>query len=143
MTEPIRYLALGRKAGLLEIGEENVGTAVRAGKGRLLMLAKDASDNAVARARGFVYGKNTPIVSLPYTKEEISDAVGKTGCSMAVFTDIGMASSFADAMESLLPTEFGQTALELREKKAKMAQRKAEAKAHERNKKTGKRRTKQ
>jgi len=143
MAEAIGYLALGRKAGLLEIGEENTGAAVRSGKGKLLVLARDASDNARARAAGFVFARKTPVITAPYTKEEISAAVGKPGCSMAAFTDIGLASSFADALERELPEEYGEAAAALREKNAKQARRKAEAKAAERNKKTGKRRTKQ
>lgn len=39
MNNAMRYLGLARKAGHLEVGEENVGTAVRLGKAKLVVLA--------------------------------------------------------------------------------------------------------
>ena len=50
MDKAAQYLGLARKGGMLAVGEEGSGTAIAAGKGRLLMLAADASPNAQKRA---------------------------------------------------------------------------------------------
>lgn len=140
MNNAMRYLGLARKAGHLEVGEENVGTAVRLGKAKLVVLAADSSENARSRARGFLYGKKTPLLTLPFSKEDISLALGKNGCSMAAFTDIGLASSFVTAMAQDAPDTYEEIAQLLRAKNERSKQRMAESKAQSGNKKTGKRR---
>lgn len=60
MDKAAQYLGLARKGGMLAVGEEGSGTAIAAGKGRLLMLAADASPNAQKRAAGFLYGHRAP-----------------------------------------------------------------------------------
>ena len=137
MNKALNYIGLAKKAGSVEIGETDTGAAVRAGKGRLLVLASDASDNARHRAENFVYGTQTPIITLPYTKEELSLITGKGGCSMAAFTDIGLATAFAEALAEEKP-DYKETAEQLARKNEKMQMRKREAQAHERNLKKGK-----
>ena len=60
---------------------------------------------------------------------------------MAAITDIGLASSLVSALAEENPEGFAEAAEVLSRKNGKAQQRKAEARAHERNKKTGKRRT--
>jgi ribosomal protein L7Ae-like RNA K-turn-binding protein len=141
MSEPISYLRIGRKAGLLETGEENCGAAIRGGKAKLLVIAADASDNAVRRAEGFLRGRQTPMIISPITKLEIAEATGRNGCSMFVFTDIGLASSFASALAEADPEKYSAVGEQLSQKRKKAMQRKEEAHNHEKNKKKGKRRT--
>lgn len=141
MSRAINYLSIARKAGELVTGEENAGMAVRAGRARLLVLAADASDNARARAQNFLRGGRTPWTVLPLTKQEISDATGRNGCSMAVFTDIGLACSFAEAIYAEYGGEYGELAAELRRRNDKATQRRKETLAHRRNRKQGKRRS--
>ena len=139
MTGATAYIGLARKAGMLETGEENAGSTVRAGKAKLLVLASDASENARRRAEGFVAGTRVPLLYARLSKAEISDACGRPGCSMIVFKDLGLADSFAAALaesdETLAPL-----VQELHERKEKENKRKQEALAHARNKKLGKRR---
>ena len=92
------YLGIMRKAGKLAIGEVDSGSAVRSGKTAVLCLAQDASDNARRRAEGFVYGRNTPLIRLPYEKETLSRLLGKPGCSMIAVLDPGLASAFVSAL---------------------------------------------
>ena len=139
MNKALSYLGLAKKAGLLEIGEENTGAAIRGGKARLVLLARDASDNARRRAEGFLHGKKTPLITVPFTKEEISDETGKAGCSMAAFTDIGFAFSFAQTLSDGSP-ELDPVLEQLDGEKKRAQQRRQEAKNHENNKKYGKRR---
>lgn len=137
----LNLLGLMRRANALDIGETNAGAAVRAGKAKLLLLASDASDNARHRAEGFVLGRKLTLISAPFTKEEISDKLGVNGCSMAAITDLGFANAFMKALSGLSAEDYGAAAEEIGQRFSKAERRKTEAAAHERNKRTGKRRT--
>lgn len=138
MEKTLSMLGMARKAGSIEIGEEASGAAVRSGKAKVLMLAGDASDNAIRRAEGFVAGTNTPLISLPFTKLEISAATGKRGCSMAAVTDIGFAGTILTSLSANDADRYGAVLEDIRQKEQKARQRKKEALAHDRNKRHGK-----
>ncbi|MDL2300374.1 hypothetical protein LJC01_01875 [Clostridiaceae bacterium OttesenSCG-928-D20] len=136
MDKTLNMISLCKKAGSVQIGEENSAAAIRAGKAKVLFLASDSSDNAKRRAEGFIFGTNVLISTLPYTKLEISNAVGKTGCSMLAVTDIGFAVNIARGIGS----EPLYNELKLKEEKTK--KRRLEMKAHVRNVRQGKGRSK-
>lgn len=140
MDKAAQYLGIMRKAGLLECGEHDAGVAVRAGKARLLLLASDASDNARRRAEGFVYGRNTPLVRVPYTKAELSALTGKAGGALAAATDIGLAAAFMRALAAADAESYGALAEQVEARRAEMEKRKQDAAAHTRNMRIGKRR---
>jgi len=45
MDKALNYLALARKAGRVELGEEPAGATARAQKARLIVVAGDATDH--------------------------------------------------------------------------------------------------
>ena len=137
----LNLLGLMRRANALQLGETNAGAAVRGGKAKLLLLASDASDNARGRAEGFLFGRNAIGLTLPFTKAEISAHVGVSGCSMAAVTDIGFANALMKLLVELSPGEYEEVAAQVEQRFSRAERRKKEAKAHERNKRTGKRRT--
>ena len=137
----LNLLGLMRRANALQLGETNAGAAVRGGKAKLLLLASDASDNARGRAEGFLFGRNAIGLTLPFTKAEISAHVGVSGCSMAAVTDIGFAHALMKLLVELSPREYEDAAAQVEQRFSRAERRKKEAKAHERNKRTGKRRT--
>src|SRR5699024_5920612 len=69
--DALRLLGLARKAGRLEIGEEPVAAAARAGKARLILAAADAADNTLRRAYHFTQEGNAPLMEVPWTKGEL------------------------------------------------------------------------
>lgn len=101
MDKTLSLLGLMRRANAIAIGETATGNAARSGEAKLIVIASDASENARKRASGFAYGKKLEIVTLPYTKDEISAATGRPGCSMAAVCDKG----FADALQKRLDTD--------------------------------------
>ena len=103
MDKALGLLGLMRKANEIAIGEVDTGAAAKAHKAKLLLLASDASDNAGKRLCGFARAGNVKTLKLPYTKDEISAATGKPGCSMAAVCDAG----FAAALIKLLPEADG------------------------------------
>lgn len=136
----LNLLGLMRKANALRIGEEDTGSAVREHEAKLVILASDASDNARKRAAGYMYGSKAPLITAPFTKAEISEHVGKSGCSMAAVCDIG----FADALMKLLcgisPGEYGEAA-ETIQIRARISKERKNDSTGQKNKRTGKRRT--
>ena len=136
MDKALNYLALAKKGRLIELGEEPVGAITRAVKGRLVIVAADASDHTWRRAKSFVAGTDQQCLRVPFSKEELGFVVGRTSLAIAAFTDVAMALAFVKA----LPDQ--EKVKEVREnldaKSRKLRQRKDEAKAHERNVRLGK-----
>lgn len=139
MDKALNYLALARKGRMIELGEEPVGAAARAGHARLVVVASDASDHTWRRAKSFVAGTDQQCLSVPFTKDELGMAVGRTSLAMAAFTDASMALAFAKALAQ--PEKHAKLLQALEEKANRLRQRQKEAKAHEANRKVGRRHT--
>ena len=136
MDKALNYLALAKKGRLIELGEEPVGAITRAGKGYLVIVAGDASDHTWRRAKSFVAGTDQQCLSVPFTKEELGFVVGRTSLAIAAFTDPAMALAFVKALGD---PEKHKEALEALDKRTqRIRQRQKEAKAHEKNLRTGK-----
>ena len=136
MDKALNYLALARKAGLAELGEEPVNAITRAGKGHLVIVASDASGHTWRRANSFVAGTNQVCLQVPFTKDELGFIIGRKELAIAALTDAAMAASFVKALPQ---TEKTAAVLENLEEKVRRAkQRQKEAKAHQRNVRMGK-----
>ena len=134
MDKALNYLAIARKAGLAELGEEPVGAVTRAGKGYLVAVASDASDHTWRRAKSYAAGTEQQCVRLECTKDEMGLMVGRTSLAIAAITDV----SLALALVKTLPKADPQVLEVLTAKAAKEKKRQAEAKAHQRNIRKGK-----
>ena len=132
----LNYLALAKKGRLVELGEEPVGAITRAVKGRLVIVASDASDHTWRRAKSFVAGTEQQCIRVPFTKDELGFVVGRTSLAIAAFTDAALALAFVKALPE--PEKFKDVAEKLDIKAQKLRQRREEAKAHQRNVRTGK-----
>ena len=136
MDKALNFLALGKKARLVELGEEPVGAITRACKGYLVVVASDASDHTWRRAKSFVAGTEQQCIRVTFTKEELGFVVGRTSLAIAAFTDAAMAAAFVKALPDV--QKHAAVLAVLEEKAAKLKQRKDEAKAHRRNVRFGK-----
>ena len=136
MNKALNYLALSRKAGLAELGEEPVGAISRPGKAYVILVAGDASDHTWRRAKSFAAGTEQQCVRLSCTKEEMGFVVGRTSLAIAAITDPQMALALVTALGE--PEKYKQALEVLTEKAAKAKKRQAEAKAHQRNVRMGK-----
>ena len=137
MDNILHMIGLALRAGRLEVGEEPVGAACRARDCRLILVARDAADNSFRRVRHFADAGQCLWVSVPYTKEELGRAVGRTACAMTAVTDIGFAEAIGQKLAALDPEKYGITAEKLRVKAERAAQRRKEQQAHERNVRRG------
>ena len=136
MDKALNYLSLGRKAGRLELGEEPVGAAARAHKARLILVASDAGDHTWRRAKSFVAGTEQICMKVPYTKDDLGQATGRTALAMAAFTDPAMALAFVKALGD--PQKYAEELASLDKRTKRIQQRQKEAKAHEKNVRFGK-----
>ena len=136
MDKALNYMALARKAGRIELGEEPVGAVARAVKACLVIVAKDASDHSWRRAKSFVAGTSQQCIRLPYSKDEMGMAIGRTSLAMAAFTDPSMALAFLQALPQ--PEQYGQELEALASRANRVRQRQKEAKAHLKNVRKGK-----
>ena len=135
MDKALNYLALARKAGRIELGEEPVGAAARAQKARLVVVAEDATDHTWRRALSFVSGSEQICLRVPYNKDLLGQAVGRTALAMAAFTDPAMALAFVKALPQ--PEKYAKALEALEQKTARLQKRQAEARAHEKNRQKG------
>ena len=136
MDRALNFLALGKKAGLAELGEEPVGDITRVGKGYLVMVASDASDHTWRRAKSFVAGTEQQCIRMTYTKEELGFAVGRSSLAIAAIADVAMALALVNALGE--PEKHKAVIEVLSAKAAKAKKRQQEAKAHQRNVRMGK-----
>lgn len=98
MDKALSYLALARKAGLAELGEEPAGTAAGAGRAQLIVVASDASDHTWRKAKSLVSGTDQQLLRLPYTKDMMGLAIGRTSLAIAAITDAGIAKSLVESL---------------------------------------------
>ena len=137
MDNILHMVGLALKAGRLEVGEEPVGAACRARDCRLILVARDAADNSFRRVKHFADAGQCLWGSVPYTKEELGEAVGRTACAMAAVTDIGFAEAIGQKLAAVDPEKYSLTAEKLHVKAERAAQRRKEQQAHERNLRRG------
>ena len=136
MDKGLNYLALARKAGLAELGEEPVGAAARKGKAYLIAVACDASDHTWRRAKSYAAGTDQQCIRLEATKDEMGFCVGRTSLAIAAITDPAMALAWVKALGN--PEKYTDALEVLTAKADKAKKRRSEAKAHQRNIRTGK-----
>ena len=136
MDKALNYLALARKAGCAELGEEPVGAITRTGKGYLVMVAEDASDHTWRRAKSFVAGTSQQCIRLKFTKDELGFVIGRTSLAIAAITDAALALALVKALGE--PEKYKDAIAALEEKTQKLKKRRVEAKAHKKNVRMGK-----
>ena len=135
-TKYLNYLALARKGGRAELGEEPVGAIARALKAHLIIVAGDASDHTWRRAKSFAAGTDQQCIRLSCTKDEMGFVVGRQSLAIAAITDVALALAMVNALGQ--PEKYKAVIEVLTAKAEKAKQRQAEAKAHQRNLRKGK-----
>ena len=122
-------LGLMRRAGAIEIGVDNASDALRAGRAKILLLSCDAADNARRKLEHLSVGRRALTIPLSYTREELADCLGVSGCSAAAVTDIGFANALMKELAAQDPARYAETAQEIARRCEKTARRKKETAA--------------
>ena len=136
MDKALNYLALARKAGFAELGEEPAGAAARAQKARLIIVAQDAGDHTWRRAQSFVANTAQQCLRVPFTKDAMGQIIGRTSLAIAAITDPALALAFVKALPE--QERYAQALQELENRTKRVQQRRQEQKAHKRNVRKGK-----
>ena len=136
MDKALNYLSLARKAGSAELGEEPAGAAARAGKAYALLVASDCGDHTWRRAKSFAAGTDQQTIRLPYTKDEMGMATGRSSLAIAAITDAALALALVRSLPE--QAAFQEAAAVLEQKVARQKQRQKEAAAHKKNVRSGK-----
>ena len=100
-------LGLMRRAGAIELGEDNSAEAVRAGKAKVLLFSSDVSETARRKMLGISHGRNVETVPVHYTREELGSALGVKSCAMAALTDMGFSNALMKELAVRSPEEYG------------------------------------
>ena len=96
----LRTLGLMRRAGKLSAGEDGVRQAVRKHTAKLILVAADASDNALKRAQGFADASHAPLIRLDEDKDALCRALGVNGGAMFAVCDPGFAKAVLAKLET-------------------------------------------
>lgn len=139
-SELLSTLGLCKRAGMLAVGEEPVEAIARAKDARVIFLAADAAENTVRRAAHFAEAGQCLWLRLPFSKEQLGRAVGRTSCAVIAVTDIGFAASIVGRLAQSDPDTYKEAAERLTLKAQRAAERKEELTVHEKNLRQGKRR---
>ena len=134
----LSLLGLALRGGRLVVGEEPVEGTVRARDARVLLLAKDAGDTTFRRCRHFAEVGQCLWLTVPFTKDELGSAVGRSSVAILAVTDVGLAHAMVQKLANEDPKRYGEAAERLELKARRAAERRAEQKAHEKNVRTGK-----
>ena len=119
-------LGLMRRAGAIELGEDNSAETVKAGRAKLLILSSDVSDSARRKAEGFSHGRSVQTVPLHYTREELGTALGVRSCAMAALTDMGFSNALMKQLAQQQPEEYGSVFDQTRKRLEKTQRRRKE-----------------
>ena len=138
MEHILSLIGLAKKAGRVEIGEEPVGSAARSKKARVILIAEDAADASVRRARSFADAGNCLYLTIPAGKDDLGRCLGRTSCAMAAVTDIGFADAIVKKLAAMQPEVYGDAAEKIAVKARRAAERTREQAQHEKNVRRGK-----
>jgi ribosomal protein L7Ae-like RNA K-turn-binding protein len=113
-NKPLQILGMTNKAGLLSIGSEAVKSSARAGKIKLVILASDASKNAIRQAQYSAEDCDAISINTPYTKFELGSITGRGSPGTIAFLDIGLAANFVEKLAEIDKDKYEETAQTLK-----------------------------
>ncbi len=118
MDNILRFLGIAKKAGKLALGEEPVGFATKTRTCFLILIAKDAAENTMRRASRLSQSENVLFLILPYTKEELGQATGRSSLAILAFTDIGLAKAIVKKLFAFYGTSTYREAVTILEERS-------------------------
>lgn len=130
-NKALNLLSLARKGRRIEVGEEPVGSAARSGHARLIVVAADTSEHTLRRVQHWVSGSKQPYLSVPWDKDTLGAALGRSSCAVAAITDVALALAFVRALGN--EEEHAELLADLEARTERVKKRQKEAKAHRYN----------
>ena len=130
--KPLNMLGLAKKAGLLAIGSEDVKSAIREGKAKLIIYTTDISEGSVKRVLSTIEESEIIATETPFEKFEFGRVAGRGAPGIIAFLDLGLAAEFMKRLSELDKTRYGEIArtLETRVKTLKATNQPAKRRAN-------------
>ncbi len=94
-SNALSLLGLALRGNHLAVGEEPVAECCKTRRAKLVLTAADAAENSTQRAARWAEAANVPWTKVPWTKEALGAALGRSACAMAALTDAGLAAALA------------------------------------------------
>lgn len=120
----LSLLGLALRGGRLAVGEEPAALAAKSGQSRLLVAASDAAANTLRRAEHLAEEGHCLWLVLPFTKEELGGALGRSTAAIAALTDTGLAAAVTERLAEQDPERYAEAAarMDLKRRRAKERQ---------------------
>ena len=97
-SNALSLLGLALRGNNLAVGEEPVKEACKTRRAWLVVSAADAAQNSIERAGRMADTCGVSCVRLPWDKETLGGALGRSTCAVAALTDRGLAGAFAQKL---------------------------------------------
>lgn len=94
----LTLLGLALRGNNLAVGEAPVEETCKAHRAKLVLSAADAAQNSVDRARRWAQNGGVPWTGVPWDKQTLGAALGRSSCAMAALTDRGLAGALAEKL---------------------------------------------
>ena len=101
-----------------------------------MVVAQDATDHTLRRAKSAVAGTGQQVVRLPFSKDELGGALGRTAVAVAALTDPALALAFLKALDQ--PEQYETALADLETRTQRVRKHQLEEKAHKANLRRGK-----
>lgn len=121
----LSLLGLALRGGRLDVGEEPVALAAKAGRARLILLASDAAGNTLRRAEHLAREGHCLWLAVPFPKAELGRALGRDTAAIAALTDTGLAAAVTERLAALDPERYGEAAARMDLKLRRARERRA------------------
>ena len=92
----LRFIGLAMKAGKLMLGDGRAVESIRAGKAKLVLISKDASDNTKKKYRNMCEYRNLKLFS---DRNEFGQCIGRDFAVVAAVEDDGFAKRIVELAE--------------------------------------------
>ncbi len=119
-------LGLSLRAGKLAVGNEQVRVLCEDKKARCVFIAGNSGESVRRKAEQYAGKANIPCVTLSQSKEELGQALGRSGCAVCAVSDIGLAASVLKKIAAI-DTACAGYAEELERKNERIQMRKKKA----------------
>ncbi len=116
-------LGIARRGGMVEIGDESVRAALLTKKGRLVLVASDASERSKNTFFGIAETASVFCIEVAETMAELGNALGKRPCAAVCVCDMGIAAALVKKLSEINP-EAGALLPQIDAKAKKIAARK-------------------
>lgn len=103
--QPLSGLGLAMRAGKLVTGDEIVTKAIRSGEAKLVIVAKDASDNTQKKFRDKCGTYKIPLM-VGFDRERLGNSVGKPERVVMALIDQGFADMIRKAIVKTSEVEY-------------------------------------